>query len=56
VARLTDPDVLARYKQALTEWRFTGAITLKGRAADGLRTTLEGVPEKALKELLFRFV
>ena len=30
--RLTDPDILARYKQALAEWKVEGAIELIGRA------------------------
>ena len=43
MSRLTDPDILARYMQALTDWMVSGAIVLKGRAPDGLRTTLEGM-------------
>jgi hypothetical protein len=56
MARLTDPDVLARYQQALADWNVEGAIVLKGRAPDGLRTTLEGMTEKGFKEALYRFV
>jgi hypothetical protein len=56
MARLTDPDILARYKQALTEWSVSGAIELVGLAHEGLRTTLEGVTEKGFKEALYRFV
>jgi hypothetical protein len=55
MARLTDPDILARYKQALADWNIDGVV-LKGRAADGLRTTLEGVTEKRFKESLYRYV
>jgi hypothetical protein len=54
--RLTDPDILARYKQALAEWKVEGAIELVGRAHEGLRRTLEGVTEKDFKEALYRFV
>jgi hypothetical protein len=54
--RLTDPDILARYKQALAEWRCGGAIELIGRAHEGLRTTLEGVTVKEFKEALCCFV
>jgi hypothetical protein len=54
--RLTDPDILARYKQALTEWNIEGAIELEGRAHEGLRTTLEEVTVKYFKEALYRFV
>jgi len=56
MAHLSDPDILARYKQALAEWNVGGAIVLKGRAPDGLRTTLEGVTEEYFKEALYRFV
>jgi hypothetical protein len=56
MARLTDPDILARYKQALADWNVEGAIVLMGRAPDGLRTTLEGVTEKYFKEKLYCFV
>lgn len=56
MARLTDPDILARYKQALAEWTVEGAIELIGRAHEGLRTTLEGVTVKEFKEALYRFV
>jgi hypothetical protein len=54
--RLTDPDILARYKQALAEWNVEGAIELEGRAHEGLRTTLEGVTVRYFKEALYRFV
>ena len=53
MARLTDPNELARYKQALAEWNVEGAIVLMGRDPDGLRTTLEGMAEKAFKEALY---
>ena len=56
MARLTDPDILARYKQALADWNIEGAIVLKGRAPEGLRCTLDGVTEKHLKEALYRYV
>ena len=56
MARLTDPDTLARYKQALAEWKVEGVIELEGRAHEGLRTTLEGVTVKEFKEALYLFV
>lgn len=56
MARLTDPDVLVRYKQALSEWKVQGAILLKKDAHEGLRTTLQGVTEVIFKEILYRFV
>lgn len=56
MARLTDPDTLSRYKQALTEWNVDGAIELVGRAHEGLRMTVEGVTVKYFKEALYRYV
>ncbi len=56
MARLTDPELLARYLQALNDWNVEGAIELEGRAWEGLRTTLEGVTVRFFKECLWRFV
>ena len=56
MARLTDPEILARYNQALKDWDVTGTVELIGRAHDGLRTTLEGVREIEFKEALYCFV
>ena len=56
MARLTDPDTLAKYIQALSEWDIEGAIELAGRAPEGLRTTLQGVTVKYFKECLNDFV
>jgi hypothetical protein len=57
MARLTDPDILAQYKQALADWDIAGALELIDRVAhEGMRTALEGVTEKYFKEALYRFV
>jgi hypothetical protein len=56
MARLTDPDILARYQQALADWNFEGAIELTDRAHEGLLTTLEGVTVKYFKQALYCFV
>src|SRR5437762_2414355 len=56
MARLTDPETLDRYKQALADWTIEGAIELEGRAPEGLRTTLEGVTVKCFKEAICRYV
>lgn len=56
MARLTDPEILTWYLQALSEWQVEGAIELDGRAPEGLRATLEGVTVKFFKECLYRFV
>ncbi len=56
MARLTDPVILARYQQALADWKLDGAIELIGLAHEGLRNTLEGVTVAAFKEQLFLYV
>lgn len=56
MARLTDPEILERYKQALAEWAVGGAMVLEDRAPEGLKTTLKGVTQKYFKECLFRYV
>src|ERR1700676_4565682 len=56
MARLTDPDILARYHQALAEWAVEGYIDLTGRAHEGLQTALERVTVKEFKEAIYRFV
>lgn len=56
MARLTDPEILARYTQALADWEVDGAIELIGLAQVGLRKTLEGVTVAQLKEEIFRYV
>jgi hypothetical protein len=56
MARLTDPDELAKYKKALADWKVEGAIELIRRAHEGLLTTLEGVTVSMFKEALCRFV
>ena len=55
MARLTDPELLARYHQALAEWKVEGYIEFLGRARVGL-ATLEGVTVECFKEALYRFV
>jgi hypothetical protein len=54
--RLTDPGLLARYRSALAEWKVEGYIELIGQAAEGLRTTLQGVTVKYFKEALHHHV
>ena len=51
----TDPDVLARYRQALSEWKIVGAVILNRRAGEGLRETVEGVTAESLVERIRQF-
>src|SRR5262249_51393077 len=56
MARLTDPETLARYMQALADWKVEGAVDLIGQAPEGLRATCQGMTVKGFKEALYRFV
>ena len=56
MARLTDPELLARYVQALSDWQVEGAIELDGLAPEGLRTTFETLTVQHFKECLHRHV
>ncbi|MBL8793511.1 MAG: hypothetical protein JNM56_06385 [Planctomycetia bacterium] len=56
MARLTDPDLLAKYHQVLRGWAIEGNIELVGRAQRGLRDTLDGVAGREFKEALYRHV
>jgi predicted lipid-binding transport protein (Tim44 family) len=65
MARLTDPDILERYKQVLTDWAITGAVELTEQAIRELRATLEGgvveegvegVTVQGFKKELYQFV
>jgi hypothetical protein len=56
MARLTDPQLLTCYQNALRNWRFNGFIVFEKEAVEGLRQHLSNYTEKALKELLFDFV
>jgi hypothetical protein len=55
MARLTDPEVLACYKNALSNWRFEGYVVFEKDAAEGLRKYLEGHTQRGFKELLYNF-
>lgn len=56
MARLTDPEILARYNQALAERSCAGFVELTGRAQEGLRVTLDGLTAKGFREELYRYV
>ena len=55
MGRLTDPERLQCYLNALANCRFTGFIELRPRVAEWLRQEL-GMSERAFKNLLFTFV
>jgi hypothetical protein len=54
MARLTDPERLAKYEAALREWNWSGAIIYKPRADAWIRANLRGCTQATLSELLYR--
>ncbi len=56
MARLTDPETLARFQHALSQWQFTGYITWKPIARQWLEQNLEGYTTRSVGEEMSRFV
>jgi hypothetical protein len=54
MARLTDPEILAKFQHALSQWRFTGYITWKPIARQWLEQNLEGWTTRSVGEEMFR--
>jgi hypothetical protein len=55
MARLTDPEILARFQYALSNWQFAGYITWKPTARQWLEQNLEGLTTRLVGEEMFRF-
>ena len=43
MAKLTDPEILLCYRNALRNWRYEGFVVFEKDAAEGLRKHLDGV-------------
>jgi hypothetical protein len=56
MAKLTDPEILRCYENALKNWRYDGFVVFEKDAAEGLRRHLPGQTQKSVKELLFKFI
>jgi hypothetical protein len=57
VAILTDPMRLRLYKQALSEWRYTGKIVFKVDAWSWIRKVLDdNHTQKGIAEILWKYV
>lgn len=56
MARLTDPAILAKFRHALSLWRFTGYVTWKPVARQWVEQNLEGWTTRAIAEEMSRFV
>jgi hypothetical protein len=55
MARLTDPDILARFRQILSSWSFTGYITWKEVARKWVEANLVEFTPRVIGEMLFEF-
>src|SRR5437879_5752409 len=53
---LTDPELLACYKNALANWAFTDYVILLPRAFEWMQLELEGWPAKEVARLMFEYV
>jgi hypothetical protein len=56
MARLTDPSILAKFRQALSQWQFTGYVTGKPIARKWVEQNLEGWTTRAIAEEIFGFL
>ena len=56
MARLTDPTILAKFRRAFSQWRFTGYVTWKPIARQWVEQNLEGWTTRAVAEELCRFL
>lgn len=56
MARLTDRELLARFREALSEWHAQGYVVWKRRPTEWLREELDGHTEKAIGQLMYEHV
>ena len=56
MAPLSDPAILAQFRNALSEWNCTGYITWKKVAREWVEANLEGFTARAIGEAMFHHV
>ena len=56
MARLTDPEILAKLQHVLSQWHVTGYITWKPIARQWLEQNLEGFTNRSVGEEMFRYL
>ncbi|HYV38187.1 MAG TPA: hypothetical protein VE988_21050 [Gemmataceae bacterium] len=56
MAKLTDPEILTCYCNALANWRYAGYIVFERDAEHGLRRHLPRIMQQDFQEMLFNFV
>ena len=55
MTRLSDPETLAKFQHALSQWRFTGYVTWKPIARQWVEQNLEGFTTRSVAEEMFCF-
>jgi hypothetical protein len=56
MAPLTDPTILAKFRHALSEWKYAGYVTWKRAAQEWVERNMDGYTTRALGHEMFRFV
>lgn len=56
MARLQDPEILARYQSALSNWYVTGYVEWKDLARDWILANLDGIKPRWVAELMWQHV
>ena len=56
MAQLTDGIILAKFRQALSHWQFTGYVTWKSIARQWVERNLDGWTTRAVAEEMSRFL
>jgi hypothetical protein len=56
MGKVKDPAALARFKEILSFWRYTGYVRWKRVAADWVDKELEGLAPRAIAELMWNHV
>lgn len=50
---LTDPDILAQFRAALSEWKYTGYVTAKDVATEWIADNLGGLTLKDVAKAMY---
>lgn len=56
MAPLQDPEILAQYKSALSNWKVTGYVDWRDRAREWARKNLKNFTARTIAELMWQHV
>ena len=56
MAPLSDPDIIAKIRNALSNWRYTGYVTWKAVAKTWVDKNLDGMTARFVAEMMFEHV